>query len=291
MLLVVSCTPRDEPRRGGVFEDWEQSLTSDKDFARIEEESRAQASAYVGSISEETWPQWRVRIFEFCKTESNDLATFPIYFEFLRELAERRSNRAFELVKKHIAEVEHFTIPIYRGLWASDLKDACRALLMELCDQGRQLTAMAKLFLWDIEADRELLKKVLEKASKTRDEDVLSLLLEVAASQISYDKNFAIAELFIPALKRLKELGCKYWVRMLWHSRKIRDLVSHLSQEQAKLLLDALVFVDKVEFQAEEVLRPIADAYPELVLDLFRKRVEFKGVNPTTKPFPLASTG
>jgi hypothetical protein len=270
-----------------VFEDWEQSLTSDKDFARIEEERRTQASEYVRSISEETWPKWKERIFEFCKTESNDLATFPIFFEFLRELTESHPKLALELVKEHISEVERVTIPIYRGLWASDLKEASKAFLIELVDQEQQLAAISKLFLRDIEVDQELLMSVLQKASETKDEFVLSLLLEVAANQLSGDKNFAIAELFIPALKRLEELGCKDWVRTLWYSREIKSLVAHLSQEQATTLLNAIVFVDRVEFQTEEILKPIAEAYPELVLELFRKRIERRSAQHDYQAIPF----
>ncbi|MEM8796518.1 MAG: hypothetical protein AAGE61_13195 [Pseudomonadota bacterium] len=270
-----------------VFENWEDTLNSDKDFERIEEERRERASNYVSSISEKNWSQWKARILEFCKTESDDLATFPIYFEFLRNLAETHPKLALELVEKHIAEVQFFTIPLYRGLWAGEYKGSCRALLMELCDQGSQLAAISKLFHQDVEADHQLLANVLGKASETSDEYVISLLIGVAASQFSHDQNFAISGLTVPALKRLKELGCKKWVRMLWHNREIRYLISKLNQEQDALLLDALVFVDRIDFQTEEILKPIAEQHPDLILTFFRKRVEFKEAGTDYEAIPF----
>jgi len=113
-----------------IFEDWEQSLTSERDYSSIDNERRQKASEYVHEINENNWSEWKERIFEFCKTESRDLATFPIFYEFLEEFAELRPKFAFELASEHLDQVERFTIPIYRGLWRTSFRDECRALAM-----------------------------------------------------------------------------------------------------------------------------------------------------------------
>ena len=260
-----------------VFEDWKESLTSEKDFELIEEQRKEKASEYAHSISDENWATWKRRILKFCKTESNDLATFPIFYEFLRDVAEHKPSFAFELVSRHLDEVENFTIPIYRGLWNGDLHNECKDMLLSRSSQGQQLVAITKLFLWDVYPDHELLTSVLSVASEKGDEYILALLLEVAASQFERDEGFAKDGIFIPALEVLKTLHSKYWVRTLWYRREVRELVSHLSSDEIKALLDALVFAERIEFQTEELLKPVAENAPELVLEMFEKRIAFKG--------------
>lgn len=259
-----------------VFEDWEESLTSEKDFGMIEKVRREKAREYAHSINSENWATWKQRILKFCETESNDLATFPIFYEFLSEVAECEPSFAFELISQKMEKIANFTIPIYRGLWGSDLRDQCRGLLLALCQQGQQLVAITKLFLWDVHPDHELLKSVLSAASENRNEYVLALLLEVAANQFERDESFAKKELFIPVLIVLKNLRSKYWVRTLWYHRNVRNLVSHLSRDEVKTLLDAIVFVDRIEFQTEELLVPVAESAPELLLEMFKDRIFVK---------------
>ena len=260
-----------------VFEDWEESLTSERDFELIEKQRKEKASEYANSINDENWATWKQRILEFCKTESNDLATFPIFYEFLRDVAEHKPRFAIELVSRHLDEVENFTIPIYRGLWNGDLHDECRDLLLNLCSQGQQLVAITKLFLWDVYPDHELLANVLSVASEKGNEYILALLLEVAASQFERDESFAKEGLFVPALETLSALHSKYWVRTLWYRREVRKLVGHLNRDEVRALLDALVFAERIEFQTEELLKPVAENAPELVLEMFEKRISFKG--------------
>lgn len=270
-----------------VFEDWEESLISERNFELIEKQRKEKAAEYANSINDENWATWKQRILEFCKTESNDLATFPIFYEFLRDVAERKPSFALELVSRHLEEIEKFTIPIYRGLWNGDLHGECRDLLLNRCSQGQQLAAIAKLFLWDVNPDHELLTGVLSVASERGDEYILALLLEVAASQIERDESFAKEGLFVPAIETLKRLHSKYWVHTLWYRREVRKLVGHLNVEEVRALLDALVFAERIEFQTEELLKPVAENAPELVLELFKKRISFKGEQKDYEPVPF----
>jgi hypothetical protein len=270
-----------------VFEDWKESLTSEKDFELIEKQRKEKASEYANSINHENWVTWKQRILEFCKTESNDLATFPIFYEFLRVVAEHKPSFALELVSVHLEEIEKFTIPIYRGLWNGNLHNECRDLLLNRCSQGQQLAAIAKLFLWDVHPDHELLTSVLSVASERGDEYILALLLEVAASQFERDENFAKEGLFVPAIQTLKMLHSKYWVHTLWYRREVRKLVGHLNLDEMRALIDALVFAERIEFQTEELLKPVAENAPELVLELFKKRISFKGEQKDYEPIPF----
>jgi len=126
----------------------------------------------------------------------------------------------------------------------------------------------------DVEIDQELLKSVLLKASETADEYVLSLMLEVAGLNYTNHHHINNEALFMEALRRLREFGSTNWVQLIWRLRDLRDLILSLSKENAAEFLGALVFVQNVDFHVEELLEPIAEAYPELVLEFFRKRID-----------------
>ena len=48
-----------------------------------------------------TYDEWKKRILEFAKTDSEDLATFPIFYTFLENLAKSKPEFAFELVRQN----------------------------------------------------------------------------------------------------------------------------------------------------------------------------------------------
>jgi hypothetical protein len=256
-----------------VFEDWEESLSTETDFAKVEGERQQNSSEFAHEVSEENWATWKERILEFCKTESTDLATFPIFFGFLRELAELKPNLAFELVGNHLEQVEKFTIPIYRGLLQTTYRNDCQTLLKQRADEGLELEAIAKLFLGDQQLDIELLEIVLEQAFANKNEYILSLLLEVGSHIYESDPGVAVDRLFVPVLRRLTDLQSKDWVKFIWDVRRLQKITEELPEDKLMVLIEALLCVQRIDNTAEELLKPVAELRPDLVLDFFRQRI------------------
>jgi len=107
-------------------------------FEAIEEERRKKASDYARSITADTYAEWRARILEYAKTESDDLATFPVFYHFFAEFATARPELAQRLVTEDTTGVARFLIPILSSLWNGAHREHVRNLI-EKWIQGRSL--------------------------------------------------------------------------------------------------------------------------------------------------------
>jgi len=93
----------------GIFGDWSTYERKSQQFEAIEEERRKKASDYARSITADTYAEWRARILEYAKTESDDLATFPVFYHFFAEFATARPELAQRLVTEDTTGVARFS--------------------------------------------------------------------------------------------------------------------------------------------------------------------------------------
>ncbi|WP_065382874.1 hypothetical protein [Hyphomonas sp. ND6WE1B] len=272
-----------------IFEDWEESLGKQRDFSRIEEERRNKAREYVGAITDDNWPEWRSRLIRFCATRSDDLAMFPIFYDFLAQFAEVHPACALELVTEYIDDIRLFEIPIFRGIWNSNHREDLKPILEKFVLQGDHLTAMAKMFINERDVDRILLEAVVDAAVRTNDAYALSQLLLVAAANYESDKVYYSERLFVRALACLDEIGDSDWVQQIWYRRNVQELVADLSEPHLAIVLKALERVERISFQSEDILTTIAERHPLKVLELFRRRIarKEKGRNYEAVPFDV----
>lgn len=257
-----------------IFEDWEASRSQQRDFAKIEAERKAAAENYIESITDETWPVWRERIFKFSETRSNDMATFPLFYEFLHNLAVAHPSFALELVRDHADKIELFNIPLFRGLFKGPLKEDFKPLALELAQNGEALNALTKMFIGSDDIDADILNAVLLSAIKKPDEFALTELLIVAGTTYEAHPKFAVERLFVPALNALNAMGSMNWVQQIWYQRQMRTLITNLDTDTLGLFLTSLETTKTVSYQVEEFLKVIAEKNPEAVIDLFERRIE-----------------
>ncbi|MBL6927686.1 MAG: hypothetical protein ISR44_00815 [Rhodospirillales bacterium] len=260
----------------GVFGDWEASLTKEPDFGEIREYRSAKSKEYADSINVENWAEWRDRIFSFSTTESDDLATFPNFFEFLRHFAEKSPDLAFGLLTDNLDEIHLFTIPLLRGLWIGPRRTDLRVLLIEWIEADKQLGAIAKLFMSNDEIDEELLQILLGKAQKDVNRDILILLIGVAASNYADGRKDLIQELFLPAVESLTKINDASWVNEIWYRSERKDILSSLGEDGREIILGGLLVVDDIDYHAEALLAPMAKDNPERIITFFGERLRYK---------------
>ena len=257
-----------------IFEDWEASRSQDRDFEKVEEDRKAAADNYVKSITDETWPIWRARIFKFSETRSNDMATFPLFYEFLHNLAVAHPPFAFELVSDHRDKIELFTIPLFRGLLKGSLRKDFRPFALKLAQNGEELNALTKMFIGNDAIDTDILDAVLQSAIERADEFALTELLILAGTSYEANPKFAIEHLFVPAIEALNALGNTNWLTNFWYQRQMRTLIANLDTDTLALLLTALEATETISYQVEEFLKAVAEQNPDVVIDLFGRRIE-----------------
>jgi hypothetical protein len=260
----------------GIFEDWQNRLEEGPDFSAIESHRSAKALEYAEDINSENWDEWHSRIIRFAETESNDLATFPHFHKFLEHFAKASPQLAFGFLQENLDEMRPFIIPMLRGLWDGPLEDTLRVWIENQIAADQNLFAIAKLFYSNNHLDEKILAKLLEKAIANEDSSLLIALVSVAASNYSEANKAIIDKLFLPAVVALTELGNSNWIFDIWYRRERAQLIHGLSEEGRDILLRSLLLAKEIDYQAEELLIPLASENPERIINFFGERVSLE---------------
>lgn len=276
----------------GVFGDWSIS-TSDESFALGSQDSRMKEARVIASrIADEGFDIWRRRILTFAKTESNDLATFPVFYEFLSEVASSYPDFGLDLLTKDSDQLTKFLIPILRGLWDSEKRDELLPLIQEWVQQARAddtafLYSCAKLFLSTKYVDVELLGQLLNKAIELKDAFVIRQIASVAiARSATDDLRSELKTLFLRALFHLTELKDANWVSDIWFRKEAKEMVAEFSLEERREVMKNLHLLPKIDYQAEEVLAEIAERAARDVVEFLCARL----YEPVNHDIELAET-
>ncbi|MGO7369000.1 hypothetical protein ELI24_22445 [Rhizobium ruizarguesonis] len=263
----------------GIFQKWEERAQSRTDFRSIEDYRSKKASEYAASINGENWPQWRERILAFCETESNDLATFPKFYEFLEKLAILHPDLALDLLKDDPAQIARFTIPLLRGLWAGPLQPETRDLLWGWIARGEHLVGVTKLFWSNEQLDDDVLRFLFDRLAELGDYPGLSLLIGVAASNYAKFPHL-LTSVVLPCIQILSQVGDGHWINEIWYNDDARRMLSKLDEGSRQVVLDGLVHVEEIDFHAEEVLIPLAEQDTAQMVMFFRKRIAIEDAKP-----------
>ena len=263
----------------GVFEDWEESLNKKPKFGEIDKYRSSKAKEYADTINAENWADWRGRILRFVTTESDDMATFPKFFEFLLRFAEKSPDLALGLLIENLDDVRLFTVPLLRGLWKSPLKADLRALMLEWIAADRQLAAIAKLFVSNEDIDEEILGVLLNKGAEEGNRNILYVLVAIGASIYTDGPKDLVQKFFLPAVEMLTELEDTGWVHEFWYRNEREDILASLDEKGRNIILNGLLVASDIDYQAEELLVPVAEENPERILEFFgeRLRIENEG--------------
>lgn len=249
-----------------IFVPWEEAASSDKDWNDTDKVRKEKAEELARSICASNVEAWRTRIILYAKTESDDLATFPIFYHFLESVAIAKPEFAIELVSAHAEEIERFLIPLLRGLWGGFQSGKARTLIEEWSRKGQYLYQSMKLFLDNDKLDRALVSHLLDRAIAVRDFQTVTLAASVAVSNFVEEKAFLIEELFLPAVRASTNNADANWVFDFWYRKQARKVISALDEKGIHEVLKNLRLLKKIDYHAEEVLSHIATSEPEIVL-------------------------
>jgi hypothetical protein len=263
----------------GVFGDWSKNKSGES-FSLGSQDSRIKEARLISSrIKEDGFELWRRRILNFAKTESNDLATFPVFYEFLAEVASSYPEFALDLLAKDSDQLLRFLIPILRGLWESEKRNELLSLVRKWVEQAQPketsyLYASAKLFLSTKHVDVALLEQLLDKAIELKDAFVMRQVVSVAIAKSATDEfRDELKALFLRALSRLTDLGDANWVREIWFRTEAKAMVATLSSDERREVLRNLRFLSQIDYEAESMLTVIAEREPGDVVELLCARL------------------
>lgn len=269
----------------GIFGDWSDYKRTSEQFEAIERERRQKASDFAHSITADTYAEWRARILTYAKTESDDLATFPVFYHFLAEFAAARPELALRLVTEDTSAVARFLIPILSSLWNGTHREDARKLIEKWiaetqAGEDHHLFAAIKMFLSTEELDVGLLKRLLQKVAEIKDAPSVRQVVTVAIARWVGAGEAVLKELLYPALGVLTAWKDASWIFEAWFRKETRDLFAAIDVDGMEHVLRNLQVLNKIDYHAEEVLYVLAQRNPERVMGFLIGRMAVDAQTP-----------
>ncbi len=263
----------------GIFQKWEERSLHKTDFQGLEAYRSGKASEYAASVNDANWHLWRDRILAFCETESNDLATFPRFYDFLEKLARHQPKLALGLLRENPPQIAGFTIPLLRGLWAGPLRAEVKNVIWGWISRGENLVGVTKLFWSNDQVDDDVLSFLFQRLLELEDYPVLGLLMAAAASNYAKFPHL-IGSIMLPSIEVLSQAENSDWINQLWFGSETRQWLAELDAVGRQIVLDGLVPVPRLDYHAEEILAPIAEKDIAQAVQFFRKRIAMEDAKP-----------
>ncbi len=257
----------------GIFGRWEDLRRSEAAWDYTDVKRREFARQFVAEIDDANEALWRTRILRFSETRSDDLATFPVYYEFLELLGQRRPRLALELLTAHEETMEPFQIALMAGLWVGAESEELAAIADRWIATGTHLTAVAKSLIKGGERRLGMLSAVIGKGAELDDHDVIVQAMGTAA-RLHGEGVVAAKDVFMHGLHELAKRRDADWARAVWFNRDFKTLSASMDAAERSEVLRSLASLSKLDFQAEEVLAAVCMHDSVSVLDFLVGRLK-----------------
>ncbi len=221
------------------------------DFVEADKFRHEHAGEYIDALSEATEDEW-YRVIERCaSTQSNDLATFPVFGEFLYRLAKAKPVVATRFLARADDNILYFLPAFLNGLNDSGSEGEYRAVLTHYLADGKHLVAIARHFRKTSTVAINSIKEVLKRAIAASDDIAVMECLVLAIERQESQEHTLVEEVFVPAIKYLTCRKDARWVHGALYLPVAKTFFQALSADQANLVLDSLLSLTRIDHQAE----------------------------------------
>ena len=243
------------------------------DYAETEKYRAEQIAVYVEEINSSNEAEWFALIEICAATKSDDMATFPVFAQFLVALAKNRPTIAEIYIRKASDDLLIFLAAFLTGLFESG-SEIYQKIIQQYLDEGKHLSSIARHWRNSKPNQPLFITAVLNKAIAV-DDAIAVIECLVYSIQHSEDKNTpAKVKLFIPAIEYLTKHDDARWIRGAWFFDNITRFSKSLTTDEAQLLLSNLLVLQSIDYQAERILSGIAQSHADAVLRFFGERLK-----------------
>lgn len=248
---------------------------TDEEFEiqRVDEYRRSEADRYIDEIIPENENDWFDLMERCAKTKSNDLATFPVFGNFISKLAESKPEVADRIFTKASDDLRNFLPVFLNGLAKSSRVDIYERILDGELESARSLTSIS----WHLrKADvtkPDFATRLLKRAIATGDQGAVTDCLLLALEYYGTEKITDVDTFVRDTLTFLNDRKDPRWVSQAWFLQKPTKFYEELTPERTAQLLNNLGYLSKVNYQVERVLVRLAERQPEAVWDYFGIRL------------------
>lgn len=243
------------------------------DYARDQAYRDAEIERLLATVTVDSFEVWYDRICRYAATESDDLATFPKFAEFIQRIAAHMPDLGFAMVDRLDHRMSSFLPAMLRGLRESDQRDRAERLIAQFIEGGLQLENIAWHFRFGGLVDLPLLRAVLESAQAHANREAARICVIAAAEAYSATETDVIEEVFLPAVRYLDGQGDTSWIDSRLFSWMSRPILVALSETQARQLLDAMLPHPDFSHGMDQIAGALARHRPAAVIDWLGRRL------------------
>jgi len=245
------------------------------DWNEVEARRKVKIQKFINDISEENYKDWERKILSVIKNYSfpEDQGEFWHFNFFLNELGKQKPKIAYKLLIENEIKLVPFLTRLTAGIWESRLKRLAKELISKWVHEGKHLSECALVFDYVGEMDKSLINEIFKKAREIEDKDVQNDIYNniIRAVVKNYPKHKNTKNLFINSIGELTKNKNWYWIHNSWRHRDL--ILKSLTKREVDTLFENLLLLPDIKFPAEEVLTPIAEKYPQKIINFFYKRL------------------
>ncbi|WP_457579221.1 hypothetical protein [Ensifer adhaerens] len=241
------------------------------DPQRVESYRDEQSAAMLEEVNEDTQQDW-LRFLERCAaTKSNDLATFPKLGQFIVKLAERNPAIAEFMLDNANDDLLHFLPGFLNGLFKGADHEAYRRVLTTFLARPGHLSAIALHWRGSSPNDPGTLAELLHRSIEGDDRRAIAECA-VFVLRESPDKVPPLDVVFRPALRHFISNVDPSWVQKAWLPEKT-PFFDQLDAVDADLILESLLELPELSYDAERLVSYVADRHLDRVWDFLGRRL------------------
>ena len=254
---------------------------NDPDFDYEGEEAyrQEQFGPLIEGIDAGNAEAWLAIIRRCAATESNDLATFPPFTEFLQRLAEAKPAIAISYLEQLDARLANLLPPFLLGLARTDRWDEALGL-MDRWIGNRQFLGDIAFSVGGVDAlELGILERVLDAAIATGDTQATLNVIRSISRRDTDESVGVITPIFLRAIAFVGQANVHYWHQYWRPHRNGSAVIRTLTDAEVVPLLNTLVEAPKVTSSLEDILADIARTHPQAVIDYIGHRVTRRFAN------------
>jgi hypothetical protein len=230
---------------------------------------------FVAEVNEANADGWFAIIQRCAQTESDDLATFPVFGRFLQKLSQAKPQIVLGFIDRLDERLSGFLGVILSGLAQIDPRADLDAKIAEWLAEEKHLVEMAHYVQLAPKFDPALLRKILALGIKRKEDPALVQVMSAFGRCYADAPDGLIETIFLSAIDYFTERRDARWINLVWFLPQERSPLSTLTAGQTDVVLRSLVHLRRIESHAERVLALMAKSQPEKVFDFFGARLAY----------------
>ena len=252
----------------------------DPEFDHTAEDAyrKAEIETLISKIDTDNTDVWLATIRRCAATQSNDLATFPMFAHFLKRLAIVRPFVALGYLRQLDERLANFLPALLSGLSETDAWPSTQELVATWIAECQFLSDLAWAF-GSVEAlDIGVFESIVAASIKANNDRAARCCIR----SISWRDREADTNDLKPLLLQLviffKDRDDPTWAKA-WYRRGNTSVLKELNEEDTLAVLGSLVAYPEIDHNLERLLSDLAKNWPQAVIEYFGLRLQRRLVN------------